>query len=69
MQYEDRMNKHFFASVQERLGSGIIIKLYDEDNTIVLSSVNLARVGNSFYSKLYACPIEDENKKIIMMNF
>ena len=32
------------------------MELYDEDNTIVFLSVDLARVCKFFYSKLYACP-------------
>lgn len=41
---------------------GLIMELYDEDNTIVFLSVDLARACNFFYSKLYACPILEEEE-------
>lgn len=62
MESGDRMSKHFFSSVRERPAGGLITELYDEDNTIASSSANLAKVCNSFYSKLYACPVQNEQR-------
>jgi len=62
MESGDRMKKHFFSSIRERPTSGLITKLYDEDNTIISSSANLAKVCNSFYSKLYVCLVQNEQQ-------
>lgn len=44
MQSRDRMNRHFFSSVKEPPAGGLITKLYDEDNVVVFSSADLARI-------------------------
>ena len=59
MESRDRMTKHLFSSIRERPAGRLITELYDEDNTIISSSVNLVQVWNSFYSKLYACPVQE----------
>lgn len=61
MQSGDRMNKYFFSSVKERPASGLITELFDEDNTTISSSADLARVCNSLYSNLYVWPVMDEH--------
>lgn len=57
------MSKHFFSSVKERPVGGLITELYNEDNTTVSSSTDLAKVCNSFYSKLYARTVVDEQQQ------
>ena len=41
----------------------LITKLFDEDGAFVSSSADLAKVCNSFYSKLYACPKSNEQRR------
>lgn len=40
--------------IKEQLVGGLIYELYDEDDTIVFYSADLAHVCNEFHSKLYA---------------
>lgn len=47
------MSKYLFSSVREQ--PAVITELYDEDDIVMSSSANLAKVRNSFYSKLYEC--------------
>ena len=42
---------------------GLITELYNEDNTTISSSTDLAKVCNSFYSKFYARPVVDEQRQ------
>lgn len=57
------MNKHFFSSIKEWSAAGRITELYDEDDIVVSSSMDLTRVCNSCYSKLYVYPISNEKQK------
>lgn len=56
------MNEYFFSSVKERPAGVLITELYDEDNTTISSSADLARVCNSFYSNLYMRLVMDEQQ-------
>jgi hypothetical protein len=56
MKSGDRKNKYFSSLVKERLVGGFITKLYDEDDMLVSSLAYIAKVCNTFYSKLHAYP-------------
>lgn len=48
--------------VKERPVGGLIIELCDEDDIVVLLSMDLAWACNIFYSKLYASLVPNERK-------
>ena len=62
MKSRDMVNKYFFSLVKECLVGGLITDLYDEDDIVVSSSMDLAWVYNTFYSKLYASLAPNERK-------
>lgn len=59
MQSGDKMNIHFFSMREQPVG-GLIMELYNEDNTIFLLSAYVVRVCKFFNLKLYASPSLDE---------
>ena len=63
MEFGDRMNKLFFSSFKEHPIGGLITKLYNEDEIVVSSRANLARIWSSFYPKLYSPPEADGQRE------
>lgn len=53
MKSTKRMNKYLFYSMKKRPTRSLVTKVYDDDDdTVVSSSADLARVCNILYSKL-----------------
>lgn len=63
MKSEDRMDKYIFSLVKEHMAGGLITELFDKDDTLVSSQADLAKVCNTFYSKLNAYPTTDTHRE------
>ena len=64
----DRMNKDFFSLVKARPARGLIPELFDKNDIVISSSVDLARVYKTFYSKLYATLVSMSNRRKFVRN-
>ena len=62
MKLGDRMNKYFFSLIKEWLAEGL-------DDIAVSSTADLTRAYNTFYSKVYATLVPDEQWEEFVRNY
>ena len=66
MKSRDRMNKYLFSSVKGHPIGGLIMELYDEDDTFVSSSANLGQVSKCFILSCTLVPLLMHKERIVV---